>query len=331
MTIGSALITATIAIISAVLAGLVQKEVEGAIKILPFGMLNVARLIVPASQRRDLYDEWAADLYDVLDGDDRPFVRVWYGIRFSLGFIWSGRKIARELQPLRSPGTAADGAPTTSPSEPPTIALPRVNVNVSLIQELIARARKSQESEEFVVGDMRFTFPIRKRGLGYSREEVTSALYRLRVVVRLNRYWLLSVADFEPSLFSLEEGGFLEHDVNMAFSVLRYAFQPRITKYDAPSTQPRPRTVERSAAATRRPSPRPGKRVSPRVPPYLGIDGNLDIDRTAPPTGGVSQRIPRQAARPVDPLTAPLQRPMGSLRAARPVDPLTAPLWRPDD
>jgi hypothetical protein len=90
-------------VITAVFTGLVTKEAESWLDMVPGWLLRLARRQVPVSHREELYDEWAAELHYALHCcEDRPLTRLWLGVRYAAGLVRAGRQMVSGLGSARA-------------------------------------------------------------------------------------------------------------------------------------------------------------------------------------------------------------------------------------
>lgn len=98
-------------IIVGVITSLVTQEATGWLDKVPGWLLRLARRRLPLSSRYALYDEWAAELDAALrEMSGRPLSRLVFGIRYAAGLLRTGRRIARELGPVRDFSPQAEPA-----------------------------------------------------------------------------------------------------------------------------------------------------------------------------------------------------------------------------
>jgi hypothetical protein len=204
-----------------ILTGLLTKEAEGWLAILPFGLLRLAKAQLPAA-RRSLYDEWSAELHALLqEMDDRPLTRLFRGVRYSSGLIWAARTVARELGNTREPDTEPDSALPVHDST--DVFLFGTGPHGSVVQ---------------VLGR---TFKLSRRlyGTGYDRQEVEQLL---EAVATTPEEDLPALAEaklyplYAPRFrFYLVAGGYFEGDVDAAIKELHRMIMGNAT---APSRPP---------------------------------------------------------------------------------------------
>jgi hypothetical protein len=93
-----------LALVAAAVLDLLKDEVRGQIERIPYAVLRVARLRLPAELRRRLYDgEWRPELDHIWTRLERvPLTRLIVGTRFALGLARVAPAVARELGVPRS-------------------------------------------------------------------------------------------------------------------------------------------------------------------------------------------------------------------------------------
>jgi signal transduction histidine kinase len=95
-------------------SGLLAKEAEGWLALIPESLLRVARRRVSIELRDELYDEWRAELHAALHtAEERPLSRLALGIRFAAGLLWAARRIATALESARAHEHAVTPATAT--------------------------------------------------------------------------------------------------------------------------------------------------------------------------------------------------------------------------
>jgi hypothetical protein len=104
-------VAVALAVLAAALLELLKDELRGQIERIPFGLLRLARRLVPDHLRETLYDlEWLPELHHILAESERlPITCLVRGTRYALGLVVAARTIAVELGPVRGPVPA--GAP----------------------------------------------------------------------------------------------------------------------------------------------------------------------------------------------------------------------------
>jgi hypothetical protein len=189
-----------------ILIGLLTKEAEGWLAVLPFGLLRLAKAQLPAS-RRSLYDEWSAELQALLqEMSDRPLSRLIRGVMYSSGLIWAARTVAREIGNTREPD-----------AEPDSALAPQGSTDFLLLGA-------GGLGNEFQVFGRRFKLSFRLYGTGYDRQEVEQLLEEVATTPRED---LAALAEaklyplYAPRFqFSLVAGGYFEGDVDAAIKEL---------------------------------------------------------------------------------------------------------------
>jgi hypothetical protein len=91
-------------LVASAVGGMVQDEIRVRLTRIPYGVLRLAALLVPADQRDDLRAEWRAEVSAILaETKDVPFTGLLRVTWYALGLLVRGRAVARELD-----GTAAE-------------------------------------------------------------------------------------------------------------------------------------------------------------------------------------------------------------------------------
>jgi hypothetical protein len=91
------------AIALGVVRDLLREEIRGWLELLPVVLLRAVLLLVPADQRKELYEqEWLPDLLCHLrDAEGRPITRLVVGVKFSVCLIGAARAVARDLRDVK--------------------------------------------------------------------------------------------------------------------------------------------------------------------------------------------------------------------------------------
>src|SRR5689334_4745112 len=91
-------------LVAGAVGGMVRDEIRARLTRVPYGMLRLAALLVPADQRDDLHAEWRAEVFATFEETkDVPFTGLVRAAWYALGLLARGRAVARELD-----GTAAE-------------------------------------------------------------------------------------------------------------------------------------------------------------------------------------------------------------------------------
>jgi hypothetical protein len=102
------------------LGGMISDEARGWLERIPYGLLRIAAMRLPACQREAIYcGEWLPELIFIMrKADGRPVTRLVIGARYATSMIRSARRVARSLAPVRDQGlpTARDRGGLTFPS-----------------------------------------------------------------------------------------------------------------------------------------------------------------------------------------------------------------------
>ncbi len=109
--------------VGGLLLNMLSKEAETWLGALPLLLLKLARARVRRSLRNELYDEWAAELFEATHQyAERPLSRLWLGMRYAGGILWAAIRIAKDI------GAARDSAPANHL----TISSPPMNLSAAL-------------------------------------------------------------------------------------------------------------------------------------------------------------------------------------------------------
>ena len=91
-------------LVASAVGGMVRDEIRTRLTRIPYGVLRLAALLVPADQRDDLRAEWRAEVTAIFEKTkDVPFTGLVRAAWYVLGLLASGRAVARELD-----GTAGE-------------------------------------------------------------------------------------------------------------------------------------------------------------------------------------------------------------------------------
>jgi hypothetical protein len=109
----SALVTSAIALVGGfmgvALGDVLSNEIRARLDKIPHAIVQVAVLRLPVPLRRELSDEWSAELTEILRGHEALAVtRLWVGVRYSTGLLRSSAQVGRAL----SPDNAGDPLPS---------------------------------------------------------------------------------------------------------------------------------------------------------------------------------------------------------------------------
>jgi hypothetical protein len=91
-------------LVASAVGGMVQDEIRTRLTRIPYGVLCLAALLVPANQRDDLRAEWRAEVSAIFEETkDVPFTGLVRATWYALGLLARGHAVARELD-----GTATE-------------------------------------------------------------------------------------------------------------------------------------------------------------------------------------------------------------------------------
>lgn len=104
---------------------LIEEEIRGWIEVLPGIVLKMAAMQLDAAQRVTVYrDEWLPDLLFIArKTSGRPVTRFIASMRFALGMLRSGRRVARKLRKFRARELANLQVAASGISQPESPAL----------------------------------------------------------------------------------------------------------------------------------------------------------------------------------------------------------------
>lgn len=86
-----------------IIGDLVSEEVRSRLDGIPHLLLRLACSRLPRRMRRDRFDEWTAELHEILRGDEaRPVTRLVRGVKYSFGLLRTAPRVAGEFESERT-------------------------------------------------------------------------------------------------------------------------------------------------------------------------------------------------------------------------------------
>ncbi len=122
MKVGWAIIGFLVALITTAVSNLVTEELRSRLDLMPYAVLRLAIRRLPAELRKNVGDEWLAELHHILHRTESlPLTRVVSAVLYTLGLLHTARRIGRGLRGIRT-------SAVTIPRKPVSDLVARVRV-----------------------------------------------------------------------------------------------------------------------------------------------------------------------------------------------------------